>query len=49
MEELIQQINNDAQSLRDKISELFDDEDVPKNIAYYQALNDALCDFIGDI
>jgi hypothetical protein len=49
MEELMEQILNDAQSLRDKISELGNhDEYDGHNQSHYQKLNDALCDFIGD-
>ncbi len=54
LEDLIQQINNDAQTLRDKITELTDSDEFydkvpPGAIKSYQDFNNALCDFIGDI
>ena len=49
MQELIEQINTDAQLLREKIQELGDMENIENlPISNYIKLSDALSDFIGD-
>lgn len=49
MDDLKEKILNDAQSLRDSISELIDmDEFEYDNTGPYNKIMNALCDFIGD-